>query len=623
MIVDFVAQMKTMNLMMSILQGNPERCMPYPFVPYTEKPLADRSLYGLPTSTPEVQGVESAWLNGYFTALRECTSLHLHSIAVLRHGHLIAEGSFKPYTAAFPHMQFSAAKSVVGMAVGMAVNEGLLSVDDKLMRFFPDDRSLFSGQRLADVTIRNLLQMTAGVKYNELFSVTDRDWVRGYLSSDCAFEPGTDFYYNSMNTYMLSAVLHRLTGISLVDYLMPRLFAPMRIPRPRWETCPMGIEKGGWGLYLRSIDMAKLGQLYLQKGLWHTEKGDRQLVPQQWVEDSTHNMVSTNGTSRDEGYGYQLWSLPMKDAYQYSGLFGQHVFILPHLDAVVAMTGGSQTFVADEATTITEKYFAEGAEGFHDEPLPNNLHALRKLKDMLTHLYAQKETMPPQPAKKPFARFQPPAQPPQTVPQKALPLDGTRYQLHSGYGTIMPQTLKVCVNNFPPTIRAVSFNFTPGMCHIGMLCGKEKVTLTAGLENEPFRSELTFNGETYPVGCSARLTADEDDRPVLKLFIAFLSTPFTRIMKFVFCDDLQNLLVRFDEQPSIKESNEMLLGLMNGGSGSEQQKRMEVAAQEKMRPRLKELSLPKMHGIRLHAKEEPTAEMPAQKTGTEEMPGQM
>ncbi|MGI6283921.1 serine hydrolase domain-containing protein [Caproicibacterium lactatifermentans] len=605
MIVDLVSQMKTMNLMLSILQGNPERCMPYPFEPYREKPLPDRSLYGLETSTPEAQGVESAWLNGFFTALRDCQSIHVHSVAVMRHGKLIAEASFKPYTAAFPHMQFSAAKSVVGMAVGMAVSENRLSVTDKLVDFFPDERSFFHNSHVSNVTIQNLLQMTAGVKYNELFSVMDRDWVRGYLSSECIFEPGSEFYYNSMNTYMLSAVLHRMTGISLVDYLMPRLFTPMRIPRPRWETCPMGIEKGGWGLYLRSVDMAKLGQLYLQQGLWHTAKGDRQLVPEQWVRDSIEKTVRTDGASRDDRYGYQLWSFPVGHSYQYSGLFGQHVFILPHLDAVVAMTSGSQTFVTDEASTITEKYFAKDAEGFHDEPLPNNLHALRKLEDTLAHLYAVQQTIPPQPKKPIWPPFQPAPQLRRTVPPLALSLEGKSYRLESGYGTIMPQTLKAFINNYPPTIEAFSFRFTPGMCHIGIRSGGEDTVLTAGLENEPFRSEMTVNGETYPVGCSVYLTTDEDDRPVLKLYAAFLQTPFTRVIKFVFYHDLQQLLVRFDEQPSIEESCEMMFGLMSGAGASQKHFAM-TAAQEKMRPRLKQLSMPKMHGRLI----KPEQEMP-------------
>lgn len=613
MMVDFVSQMKTVNLMMSLVQGNLERCTPYPFFPCTEKPMPDRSLYGLETSTPEAQGVESAWLNGFFCALYDCKTIHTHSVAVLRHGKLIAEGSFKPYTAAYPHMQFSLSKSVVGMAVGLAVQEGLLSIEDKLVDFFADDRTLFRSQKLGTVTIKHLLQMTAGVKYNEIFSETDRDWVHGYLSSDCAFEPGTDFYYNSMNSYMLSAVLEKVTGMPLVEYLMPRLFEPLQIPRPRWDVCPMGITKGGWGLYLRTIDMAKLGQLYLQNGRWQCADGPRQIIPEQWVSDSINGMVQTSPNNRDSGYGYQLWRFPVEKAFQYSGVYGQHVIVLPHLDAVVAMTSGSQTFVSDEASEITKKYFARDAEGFHDAPLPSNIRALRKLKETLAHLYAVKETIPPQPPRSALPFFRRDNQEelaPRPVPEFAKPLDGRIYRLENGYGSVMPLALQIFTNNFPPAMNEVTFGFTPGLCHICLRCGEENSTLTAGLENEPFRSNVTYNGETYPVGSSARLTTDEDDRPVLKLYISFLQSPFTRVMKFIFYEDAEKLLVRFDEQPSISESTEMLLSLMGGGSGMQKLFNDEMA-QKKLRGRLTEISLPKLHGVRADLRKE-QAEMKAE-----------
>lgn len=601
MIVDFVSQMKAVNLMMSLVQGNLERCTPYPFVPYTDKPVPDRSLYGLETSTPEAQGVESAWMNGFFCALRDCESIHVHSVAVLRHGKLIAEGSFKPYTAAYPHMQFSLSKSVVGMAVGLAVQEGLLSVDDKLVDFLADGRLSFHNQRLGAVTIQHLLQMTAGVKYNEVFSETDRDWVHGYLSSDCAFEPGTDFYYNSMNSYMLSAVLHKVTGMPLVEYLMPRLFEPMQIPRPRWDVCPLGITKGGWGLYLRTIDMAKLGQLYLQNGRWQCTDGTRQLVPEQWVSDSINGMVQTSPENRDSGYGYQLWRFPVEKAFQYSGVYGQHVIVLPHLDAVMAMTSGSQTFVSDEASVITEKYFARDAEGFHDAPLSPNIRALRKLKETLAHLYAIKETIPPQPPHSPFPFLRQDSQKelePRPVPECVRPLDGVSYQLETGYGSVMPLAMQIFTNNFPPAISEVTFGFTPGLCHICLRCGVENSTLTAGLENEPFRGNATYNGETYPIGCSARATTDEDDRPVLKLYISFLQTPFTRVIKFIFYENAEKLLVRFDEQPNISESTEMLFNLVGCDSGMQKHFNDEVTRQ-KMRGHFTELTLPKLHGKRV------------------------
>lgn len=610
MILDFVSQMKTVNLLMSLVQGNLEHCTPYPFVPNPEKPLPDRSLYGLETSTPEAQGVESAWMNGFFCALRDCCSIHVHSVAVLRHGKLIAEGSFKPFTAAYPHMQFSLSKSVVGMAVGLAVQEGRLSVENRLVDFFADAHLPFRSQKLGQVTVKHLLQMTAGVKYNEVFSETDRDWVRGYLASDCAFEPGTDFYYNSMNSYMLSAVLRKVTGEPLVTYLMPRLFEPMQIPKPRWDVCPMGIEKGGWGLYLRTVDMAKLGQLYLQNGRWKCADGWRQLVAEQWVRDSVNGMVQTSPDCRDSGYGYQLWRFPIEKAFQYSGVYGQHVIVLPHLDAVVALTSGSQTFVTDEASTIISQYFARDAQGFHEEPLPPNLRAVRRLQETLSHLYAVGQTAPPEAPRAAFPFLRKSRVPTLTlppVPACVQPLDGRTYRLEGSFGSVMPLALQIFTNNFPPAVREVTFGFTPGMCHLCLRCGEENNTLSAGLENEPFRGSLTYSGETYPVGCSARATTDEEGRPALQLYVSFLQTPFTRVMKFIFYDETEKLLIRFDEQPSLSESTEMLLDLLGSDGGIRTHFQEEITKQ-KLRGQFRAVSLPKLHGVWQQAAAPPAAE---------------
>lgn len=596
MIVDIVSQMKTVNLLVNFLQGDLSRCFSYPFKPWEEPTLPDTSLYGLPTSTPESQGVESAWLNGFFTKLREDADIRVHSIAVLRHGVLIAEGSFKPYTAAFPHMMFSLSKSVVAMAVGIAAAEGKLQLSDRLVDFFPEKAGLFRSQTLSKVTLQQLLQMTAGVKYNEVFSVTDRDWVHGFLSSECAFEPGTDFYYNSMNSYMLAAVLRSVTGEGLVDYLMPRLFEPLRIPRPRWETCPMGIEKGGWGLYLRTVDMAKLGQLYLQRGRWETEDGPRQLLPASWVNDSTRRMVPTHEKT-NPGYGYGLWSFPVPGAYQFNGVFGQYVVVLPHLDAVVAVTSGSQNFVSDDTASIIAEYFAPDAAGFHDAPLPQNLRALRNLKGTTSHLYALPGMAQPAKAKGFFERFgKGPEVPP--LPRQADALEGHVYAFSENpYGTLMPLILRALTHNDPPPLSGVGLSFSPGMCQLTFrdAAGGETV-LNAGLDADACRSDLVLNGEHYPVSAWAHLTSDEDDRPVLKLSLCFLQTPCVRQMKFIFYRGESRVLVRFTEFPDVGKATEMLFHLVSGGGGTLQKMFSDAVRQQKLRGRLDAITRPIARG---------------------------
>ena len=285
--MDLRSQMKVVDLLLKLFRGDLQHINPYPFVPQKHKNIPNADSGGLMRSIPEHEGIPSAHLQRFFEELDACPSIHVHSAMVLRHGKIVAEGSWKPYSGSYPHMMFSLSKSVVSMAVGFAVQEGLLTLDDKAAGYFPDKNVLFRSPRINNITVRHLLNMTSGLKFNEVHSVVEKDWVRAILQSDCSFEPRTEFSYNSLNTYLLSAILCKKTGMGLVEYLTPRLFGPLGIHNVSWDVCPMGIEKGGWGLWLRTVDMAKLGQFYLQRGRWMVDGKEKQLLPEDWVIEST------------------------------------------------------------------------------------------------------------------------------------------------------------------------------------------------------------------------------------------------------------------------------------------------------------------------------------------------
>ena len=295
----------------------------------------------LPRSTPAAQGVAAAGIAALIDGLA-ARDLQVHSCMVLRHGLVIAEGWWQPYAADTPHMLFSLSKSFTSTAVGLAVHEGRLSVDDPVTSFFPDDLPATVGPNLAAMRVRHLLTMGTGHHTDTTERVRAAglpNWARGFLSLAVEHAPGSTFVYNSGASYLLSAIVQRVTGLTLLDYLTPRLFQPLGIEGATWESSPQGINAGGWGLSLKTEDIARFGQLYLQQGRWHGQ----QVVPEAWVAAATSLQINNgSGGASDwaQGYGYQFWRC-RHGAYRGDGAHGQYCIVMPQQDAVIAMTGGT------------------------------------------------------------------------------------------------------------------------------------------------------------------------------------------------------------------------------------------------------------------------------------------
>lgn len=595
--MDLFSQMKTVDLLLKFLRGDMQHITPYPFVPQKKKNIPQGNIGDLPHSTPESEGVPSAYIQQFFEELNACDEIHVHSVMLLRHGKVIAEGSFKPYFSGYPHMVFSLSKSITGMAVGMAVSDGLISLDEKVIDIFPEKGVMFRSPKINNITVRHLLNMTSGIKFNEVGSVVERDWVKAFLMSDCSFEPGTEFYYNSMNSYMLSAIVCKRTGVGLMEYLNERLFVPLGIHDVTWETCPLGIEKGGWGLYLHIADMAKLGQLYLQGGHWTVNGEVKQLIPEDWIRESTKTQTPTREKDHASGYGYQIWNFGAKDAYQYNGVFGQYVIVLPACDMVVAITSGSQNLFSDCSCKIVEKYFGDQAVGLIGHALPNNIRALRSMKNTLENLYVIPDTAPkPQPVSALgmlFNRFLHRGNH-EEMPRLAVGIDQKQYRLEKSFGTLMPLILQGVTNNFSGGINRASFAFEPGVCVITLNDGNDENVIRAGLDGVPRRGSVTLNEEVYEVGATAQLATDEDDRTVLKLYISFIETPCIRMMKFIFYGE--KLLIRFFELPSVAVASQMLLGLVGGNGNSMNKMLMDTIAQQRLAERVDTIMLPRAKG---------------------------
>ncbi|MDR3708780.1 MAG: serine hydrolase [Capsulimonadaceae bacterium] len=294
----------------------------------------------LPHSLPEAQSVSASAILSFVEAL-ETTGLGVHSFMLLRHGHVVADGWWKPYEATTAHTLFSLTKSFMSTAVGLAISEGRLSLDDSVAMYFPDKLPAVPDQQLASLKVRHLLTMTTGQESDILGLAADfeADWVRDALAIPFAHEPGTTFAYSSTASHLAGAIVQRLIGQSLRDYLQPRLFGPLGISDVKWDECPSGVSIGGWGLSLRTEDIARFGQLYLQRGMWN----GRRLIPEDWIDQATSCQVP-NGEDRNsdwnQGYGFQFWRC-RHNIYRGDGAFGQFCIVMPEQDAVLAITSGS------------------------------------------------------------------------------------------------------------------------------------------------------------------------------------------------------------------------------------------------------------------------------------------
>ncbi len=298
--------------------------------------LAAAEPSSLPRSQPEAQGISSSAILA-FVDQADKTIDALHSFILVRHGHVVAEAWWSPYNAESPHALYSLSKSFTSTAVGLAIAEGKLSIDDEVLKFFPDDAPKQPSKNLQAMRVSDLLRMSTGHQA-EPRREPGAVWTKTFLAQPVPFKPGTHFLYNTSGTYMLSAIVQKVTGMTVLDYLKPRLFEPLGIEHPTWETSPQGISLGGYGLSIRTDDIARFGQLYLQKGTWQ----GKQLVPAAWVEAATARQTSNGSNPKsdwDQGYGYQFWRCK-NGAFRGDGAFGQYCIVLPEQDAVIAITSG-------------------------------------------------------------------------------------------------------------------------------------------------------------------------------------------------------------------------------------------------------------------------------------------
>ncbi len=339
----------------------------------------------LKRTNPEAEGISSSAVLNFIKAVEQHTHPldAMQGFMLLRHGNVVAEGWWAPYSHQFQHSMYSLSKSFTSTAIGLAVNEGRLSVHDPVLKFFPDDVPSNPSENLKSMRVRHLLSMNTGHKEDttrHVFGGKDDNWTRAFLSLPVEYQPGTWFVYNTAASYMLSAIITKLTGESLLDYLRPRLLDPLGIENPTWEIDPRGINVGGTGLHIKTEDIARFGQMYLQKGMWQGQR----LVPEQWIDEATKSTSDNSNTQTNPdwsvGYGYQFWRC-RHNAYRGDGAFGQYCIVMPEQDAVLTMISGVQ-----DMQIVMNKVWEHLLPAMQSDALPADSRAYNELCDKLAIL---------------------------------------------------------------------------------------------------------------------------------------------------------------------------------------------------------------------------------------------
>ena len=510
-------------------------------------------------ATPESQGISSDLFAALLRELDASKDTEMHHFMALRHGKVICECNFAPYPKGMWHITHSMCKSITGMAIGMLIEEEKLKLDENIYDIFPDHINAFSKIFRPVITVENLLTMTSGITFNESGIVSGNDWLGSFLNASVNGKPGTEFQYNSLNTYVLSAIVTKRTGETLTEYLTPRLFGPLGITKYYWETCPKGITKGGWGLFLCAEDMAKLGQLYLQRGKWNGQ----QLVSEYWIEISTARHLKTQNDTY--GYGYQLWMEQRPGSFEYNGMLGQNVIIYPDMDMVLVTNAGNKEMFQDcIMLNIIRKYFPVN---YHPaDVLPENPLSYSLLKRLCGELENGENnnrstslrgrwkrnvvSRRKHSDKKYSYRISAAVDRPSDHHSFMRAVSGRTYVMEQQNIGIAPLFVQVFHNNMTDGISEISFTYDAGNFYVSFTEGEVIHKLPVGF-GRAADGCVDLHGEHYLVATLGEFARDENDVPVLKLEITFIEECVKRKVHIFFHED-NGIEIRWNETPGKK-----------------------------------------------------------------------
>lgn len=502
--------------------------------------IHDITEVALPSKETFELGISAAELSKMLRTLVNTRTCRLDGLGIAKGENIICSGYQPPYSKANPHITNSTCKTITAIAVMFAVSEGLLGVEDTVLSFFPEYETLLTSKYVKQMTVEHLLTMTSGTKCTEITAVVEEDWVKAFLLTDCQCEPGTQFIYNSMNSYMLSAILTKITEMSLLEYLRSRLFEPLGINNVIWELCPKGIERGGWGLHLSIDGMLKIGLFLANDG----EYNGKHLIDSSYIRKMKEVKVKQDTDALSTGYGYQLWHLP-NDFYMLSGMYGQHVIIDEKHKLVIATNAHNDKMFPDsQLTRIILNCM--NSENLYTCDVKRKEKALYKKFTHEFQAFCNGWNLPKETRELPFALYCK-SQEKQVVEEatrlrtNCSSFDGKRLHIDQATFKLFPYMMRG-MYQFPPfVVTDITFKTSEQsikMCFVKEQSNlvQEKLIIKAGFSRY-YNQVITIGPNEIHLAAKVYMSMDEDGNDVMQLDIVFPATGFSRKIKFFLLED--------------------------------------------------------------------------------------
>ncbi len=487
--------------------------------------------------SPESVGISSLYIYDLIKDLNKA-AFDLHHIMMLRHGKVFTECSFAPYRKNTPHIMNGIAKSLTGLAIGMLVDERKISTESRMTEIFGSKISFLNSLKLKNITVYDLLTMSSGTAFDITAAQTGNDWMSMFFDAPLRFEPGTKFDYNSMNSYILSAAVTMITGLPMDEYLKKKLFDPLGIGTFFWEKCPRGITKGGWGLYMRSEDIARIAMLYLNKGICE----DKKIVSPEWINESV-TMQKSTGDGAFSGYGYHIWTGDRIGDCLLSGALMQECFVFPDNDMIIVINAGSSKNDGYIRDLINDRFGGDyKAPAFLVEN-PSSYRMLKALTSSFSFRSAGIRQLKGGWGRKRSGLYR------QASSENLKDtVNDLSYVLENKTHGIMPLMMQFMHNNISEGLSEISFEKDSDGLIIHLKEGDELNNLAVGLKKDRF-SVLNIKGELYLVAAFGSFSQDEDGDICLKVECAFIEEACRRFIKIFFKDDRRRIKIELSESP--------------------------------------------------------------------------
>lgn len=526
--MDIRMQRRAVTLLYRLFLRNSTEAHQIPYTPSkTELPPPSPDLPGL--VSPEAVGIPSARMTEFLHALERERDAKMHAVAAARAGNTFLLAAAPGYAVDMRHQTHSMCKTITGLCIGILVDEGKLTLDTPAYRAVGEGLPPLLSPRMRSVTVHHLLSMTAGVVFAEVGSVTEENWVRSFFESSVAFAPGSDFSYNSMNSYILSVIVERLSGMPLAEFARERILRPLGIADTLWESCPGGHTKGGWGMYLSCADMLKIGELIANGGTY----GGVRILSREWMRTMVKTHAETPESFGGYDYGYHIWVARDRSAFLCNGMLGQNIWIHPKNQLVVVTTAGNCELFQDGAMFgLLHRYFTPPLGTTSLKPNRQDLAALRAAE---AGFFAGRTWSHPHDPNTPLRDG--------GIPRELWDTLGEREYLteKNNFG-ILPLFIMLMQNNLATGISKVSFAREGDAYFVTVREGAESYRLPVGfLEYLP--SVISVRGERYRVACRAEFCDDTDGEPILKLEILFPELASSRRMRLYYDTEKPTLVL--------------------------------------------------------------------------------